>query len=193
MQEHGDISQHCEINIVLLVRSDWSTESRTTIKNCKLTNCEKPKTRSKSAGNKKHSVSTFDQCFGVSTPNIWNLNISADGRLWKDKPINRVCRCFADDRLTSTKILNSEISLWRFPQESRFPSGTRRGIQRFERFEIQSVALRKSNSSVWTLSEHCWQIYKIQQTIGRKMTIYNWQLNWQSVYMSRPPATKHFL
>ena len=63
MQEHGNISQHCEINIVLLVRSDWSTESRTTIKNCKLTNCEKPKTRSKSAGNKKHSVSTFDQCF----------------------------------------------------------------------------------------------------------------------------------
>jgi hypothetical protein len=32
MQEHGDISQHCEINIVLLVRSDLSTESRTTIK-----------------------------------------------------------------------------------------------------------------------------------------------------------------
>jgi hypothetical protein len=32
MQEHGNISQHCEINIVLLVRSDWSTESQTTIK-----------------------------------------------------------------------------------------------------------------------------------------------------------------
>ena len=26
MQEHGNISQHCEINIVLLVRSDWSTD-----------------------------------------------------------------------------------------------------------------------------------------------------------------------
>jgi hypothetical protein len=31
--------------------------------------------------------------------------------------------------------------------------------------------------SVWTLSEQCWQIYKIQQTIGRKLTIYNWQFN----------------
>jgi hypothetical protein len=36
----------------------------------------------------------------------------------------------------NTKILNSEISLWRFSQESRFPSGTRRGMQRFERLEI---------------------------------------------------------
>ena len=63
MQEHGDISQHCEINIMLLVRSDWSTESRTTIKKLQTYECEKPKTRSKSAGNKKHSVSTFDQCF----------------------------------------------------------------------------------------------------------------------------------